>query len=65
MSSTAPDFAYISCDLPEQVTLREYGRDLAARRTPAEGRLRRAAHGLHLGHPLPRRPRPASSLRLA
>jgi hypothetical protein len=60
MNSTATDFAYISTDLPDRATLREYGRTLAAERSTGESRLRRAAHGLHLGHGSLRRPRPAA-----
>jgi hypothetical protein len=59
MNSTATDFAYISSDVPAEVTLRAYGRSLAAERTAAESPLRRAMHGLRLGHGTLRRPRPA------
>ena len=63
MNSTATDFAYIASDVPDSVTLREYGKALAAERSTGESRLRRAVHGLHIGHGSLRRPRP--SLRLA
>jgi hypothetical protein len=49
MNSPAPTFAYISSDVPEQLTLREYGRDLAARHSTGESRLQRALRGLRLG----------------
>jgi hypothetical protein len=56
MNSPAPAFAYISCDIPARVTLREYGRDVAARRSTGDSRLHRVARGLRLGHGALRRP---------
>lgn len=50
MNSPAPNFAYISCDVPEQLTLREYGKDLATRHSTGESRPHRALRGLRLGH---------------
>jgi hypothetical protein len=58
MNSPAPDFAYISSDVPDQVTLREYGRSLAAAHSTGDSRLERAVHGLRLGHGALRRPTP-------
>jgi hypothetical protein len=58
MNSQATSFAYISSDVPEQLTLREYGRSLAAERTTGDSRLRRAVHGLRLGSGALRRPAP-------
>jgi hypothetical protein len=52
MNSPATDFAYISSDMPERVTLREYSRSLAAARTTGDSRLQRATRGLRLGHAL-------------
>jgi hypothetical protein len=50
MNSPAPTFAYISSDVPEQLTLREYGRDVtAAKHSTGESRLERALRGLRLG----------------
>jgi hypothetical protein len=57
MNSQATDFAYISCDVPDRVTLREYGKTLASARSTGENRLHRAARGLRLGHGTLRRPR--------
>ena len=37
-------------NVPEQLTLREYGRDMAARHSTGESRLQRALRGLRLGH---------------
>ena len=50
MNSSAPSIAYISTDIPGDLTLREYGRELAARRSTGESRLKRATRGLRL-HP--------------
>jgi hypothetical protein len=50
MNSSAPTFAYISSDVPEQLTLREYGRNLAASHSTGESRLQRALRGLRLRH---------------
>jgi hypothetical protein len=61
MNSPATDFAYITSDVPEQVTLREYGRLLAAARSTGDSRLQRATRGLRLNPGALRMPR----LRLA
>jgi hypothetical protein len=58
MNSPAASLAYISSDLPESFTLREYGRQLAAQRSTGDSRLRRAIDGLRLGHGTLRRPAP-------
>ena len=58
MNSPAPNFAYISCDVPEQLTLREYGKDLAAKNSTGESRLQRALRGLRLGDGALRLPPP-------
>jgi hypothetical protein len=58
MNSPATSIAYISTDLPDGLTLREYGRQLATQRSTGESRLQRALHGLHLGHGAMRRPTP-------
>ena len=57
MNSPATDFAYITTDVPEKCTLREYGRTLASARSTGESRLHRATRGLRLGHGTLRRPR--------
>jgi hypothetical protein len=57
MNSTATNFAYISSDLPDALTLREYRRTLASTSSTGESRLRRATRGLRLGHGSLRRPR--------
>jgi hypothetical protein len=57
MNSQATSFAYISSDAPEQLTLREYGRSLAAQ-TTGDSRLKRAVQGLRLGQGALRRPTP-------
>jgi hypothetical protein len=58
MNSPAANFAYISCDIPAQQTLRDYGRNLAAARSTGESRLHRALRGLRLGHGTLRLPQP-------
>lgn len=58
MNSPATSIAYISSDIPEALTLSEYGRTMAAQRTTGESRLTRALHGLRLGHGALRRPQP-------
>jgi hypothetical protein len=58
MNSPATSIAYISSDLPNGLTLREYGRQVAAQRSTGESRLGRALHGLRLGHGATRRPTP-------
>ena len=58
MNSPATSIAYISSDLPDGLTLREYGRKLAAQRSTGESRLQRALHGLRLGQGALRRPLP-------
>ena len=58
MNSTATSIAYISSDVPDGLTLRDYGRTLAAQRTTGDSRLRRALHGMRLGHGTLRRPVP-------
>ena len=58
MNSPATSIAYISTDLPDALTLREFGRLRAAQRTTGESRLQRALHGLRLGHGAVRRPTP-------
>jgi hypothetical protein len=58
MNSPTPTFAYISSDVPEQLTLREYGRDLATRNSTGESRLQRALRGLNLRHGTLRVPHP-------
>jgi hypothetical protein len=50
MNSPAPNFAYISSDVPERLTLREYGRDVIAKQSTGESRLSHALRGLRLGH---------------
>ena len=58
MNSPATPIAYISSDLPDGLTLRDYGRQLAQQRSTGESRLQRALHGLRLGHGATRRPVP-------
>jgi hypothetical protein len=58
MNSAATGIAYISTDIPGSLTLREYGRQVAADRSTGESRLQRALHGLRLGHGTLRRPVP-------
>ena len=58
MNSPATSIAYISTDLPDGLTLREYGRLQAAQRMTGESRLQRALHGLRFGHGAMRRPTP-------
>ena len=58
MNSPAASIAYISSDIPESLTLREYGRQLAAQRSTGDSRLRRAIDGLRFGHGTLRRPAP-------
>ena len=58
MNSPATSIAYISSDVPAGLTLRDYGRQLAAQRSTGESRLERALHGLRLGHGATRRPTP-------
>jgi hypothetical protein len=58
MNSPATSIAYISTDIRGSLTLREYGRQVAAERSTGESRLQRALHGLRLGHGTLRRPVP-------
>jgi hypothetical protein len=58
MNSPATSVAYISTDLPDGLTLREYGRLRAEQRTTGESRLQRALHGLRLGQGAVRLPTP-------
>ena len=58
MNSAATSIAYISSDIPEALTLREYGRQLAAERSTGESRLQRALRGLRLGQGALRVPHP-------
>jgi hypothetical protein len=58
MNSTATSIAYISSDVPDGLTLRDYGRRMAAEHTTGDSRLRRALHGLRIGHGSLRRPVP-------
>ena len=58
MNSPATSIAYISSDIPDGLTLRDYGRQMAAERSTGDSRLRRALHGLRLGHGTLRRPVP-------
>jgi hypothetical protein len=58
MNSSATSIAYISTDLPDGLTLREYGRLRAEQRTTGESRLQRALHGLRLGQGAVRLPTP-------
>ena len=58
MNSAATSIAYITTDIPGSLTLREYGRQVAAERSTGESRLQRALHGLRLGHGTIRRPVP-------
>ena len=58
MNSPATSISYISSDLPEAMTLREYGRRVAAQRSTGESRLGRALRGLRLGDGALRQPTP-------
>jgi hypothetical protein len=58
MNSAVTSMAYISTDIPAALTLREYGRQVAAERSTGESRLQRALRGLRLGHGTIRRPVP-------
>jgi hypothetical protein len=58
MNPPAANFAYISSDVPEQLTLREYGRNVASARSTGDSRLHRALRGLRLGHGTLRLPQP-------
>ena len=58
MNSPATAISYISSDLPEAMTLREYGRRAATERSTGESRLGRALRGLRLGDGALRRPTP-------
>jgi len=58
MNSPATSIAYISTDLPDGLTLGEYGRQLASERSTGESRLQRALHGLRLGQSAMRWPTP-------
>jgi hypothetical protein len=58
MNSPATSISYISSDLPEAMTLREYGQRVAARRSTGESRLGRALRGLRLGDGVLRQPTP-------
>ena len=58
MNSPATSLSYISSDLPEAMTLREYGRNVAAQRSTGESRLGRALRGLRLGDGPLRQPTP-------
>ena len=58
MNSPATSLSYISSDLPEAMTLREYGRRVAAQRSTGESRLGRALRGLRLGDGALRMPTP-------
>src|SRR3954465_12004280 len=49
MNSPATSISYISSDLPDTMTLREYGLRVAAQRSTGESRLGRALRGLRLG----------------
>jgi hypothetical protein len=58
MNSPATSNAYISTDIPEALTLREYGRQLASGRSTGESRLGRALRGLRLRDGALRMPTP-------
>jgi hypothetical protein len=58
MNSPATSIAYISSDVADGLTLRDYGRRVAAQRSTGDSRLRRALEGLRLGHGTLRRPIP-------
>jgi hypothetical protein len=58
MNSPATSVSYFSSDLPEAMTLREYGRQVAAQRSTGESRLGRALRGLRLGDGALRQPTP-------
>jgi hypothetical protein len=58
MNSPATSISYISSDLPEAMTLREYGHNVAAQRSTGESRLARALRGLRLGDGVLRQPTP-------
>jgi hypothetical protein len=58
MNSPATSISYISSDLPDSMTLRHYGRQVAAQRSTGESRLGRALRGLRLGDGILRQPTP-------
>jgi hypothetical protein len=58
MNSPATSIAYISSDIPDALTLRDYGRQLASERSTGDSRLKRALDGLRLGPGTLRRPAP-------
>ena len=58
MNSPATSISYISSDLPDSMTLREYGRQVATERSTGESRLGRALRGLRLGDGALRMPTP-------
>jgi hypothetical protein len=58
MNSPATAISYINSDVPEAMTLREYGRQVASRRSTGESRLGRALRGLRLGDGALRMPTP-------
>jgi hypothetical protein len=58
MNSPATSISYISSDLPDSMTLREYGRQVATERSTGESRLARALRGLRLGDGALRMPTP-------
>jgi hypothetical protein len=58
MNSPATSIAYISSDLADGLSLRDYGRQMAAQRSTGDSRLHRALHGLRLRHGTIRRPVP-------
>jgi hypothetical protein len=58
MNSPATSISYISSDLPEAMTLREYGRQVAGQPSTGESRLGRALRGLRLGDGALRQPTP-------
>ncbi|MEA2439968.1 MAG: hypothetical protein QOH76_1392 [Thermoleophilaceae bacterium] len=58
MNSPATSIAYISSDIPDALTLRDYGRQLASERSTGDSRLKRALDGLRLGPGALRRPAP-------
>jgi hypothetical protein len=58
MNSPATSIAYISSDVPDGLTLGDYGRRLASERSTSGSRLRRALDGLRIGPGTLRRPAP-------
>lgn len=58
MNPPATSISYISSDLPEAMTLGEYGRQVASQRSTGESRLGRALRGLRLGDGALRQPAP-------